>query len=114
MSPRGIEGGGTGKAAADASGTALPEGAAEGAAGPEATADATGAQGGGGQVKAWGDAADSAGGSGAAETTSFAALVVFSGAMMGGSPSQAARDIIGPTAARESRVTMRFMVSPFQ
>ncbi|MGA7119116.1 MAG: hypothetical protein WBY94_03415 [Polyangiaceae bacterium] len=109
MLPRGIDAGGTGRAAADEA-SAAEEVAL--AAGP---ADATGVHGGGGHAVM--DAAVGGAGSplGCAEAaaTSEAVPGGFSGAITGGSPSQP-RETIGPKDTNASSVNKRFMATSIQ
>jgi hypothetical protein len=70
---------------------------------------ATGAHGGGGHAVIVADGAGASGVEAEAEVTSAAELEGFSGAMTGGSPSHARRDATGPTAARNTRLRIRFM-----
>jgi hypothetical protein len=90
MLPRGIDVGGTGKAADDPSGAALPGGAAD----AEATAEVagSGAHGGGGQTVGVGSAETSALGASLPDgAAARGAPPPFSGDMTGGSPSQAGK-----------------------
>jgi hypothetical protein len=73
---------------------------------------ATGAHGGGGHavIVADGTGASAVEAEAEAEVTSAAEPEGFSGAMTGGSPSHARRDATGgPTAARNTRLRIRFM-----
>jgi hypothetical protein len=82
-----------------------------GVADADATAEVVGRQGGGGHELI--DGAPGGGwvlADGAAETTSDATAVAFSGVCTGGSPSHPTNEARGPMAARAARVKIRFMV----
>src|SRR5579872_5194839 len=104
--PRGIDGGGTGRAAALSAG-ALVAGDVE----AEASEVATGAHGGGGHAVGVSAALVVAAGSceaaGGAVRETEAVPAAFSGALTGGSPSHAVSDAAGPTAARAPMIRTR-------
>jgi len=108
MLPRGMDTGGTGRAAEEPS-------AAEGAALEAGPAEATGVHGGGGHAVI--EAAVAGAGSllGGAEATATSEAVPggFSGAITGGSPSQP-RETTGPTDTNASNVNKRFMAISIQ